>query len=347
MLKFIISIIGLLLFIVTLSLTIIMYLNSPVTTEIIITEQDGIKSSGNGGILFEVRRGESAMSVGRRLENANIIRNRYFWYLLCRVKKEIIKTGTYQLELPANQLAIHGILVSGRQILQKVTIPEGVTLKKTARILEDAGICPRQDFLDSAENKQIINHYKIPNATMEGYLFPDTYLFPFDYNADSVVRAMADNFFEKISTIDGGLSPEELNKRVILASIIEREYRLAEEAPVMAGVFFNRLDIGMALQSCATVEYIITEIQGLPHPVVLLNKDIEIRNPYNTYILPGLPPGPISNPGTTSLHAVFYPDKNNYLYFRLEDSDSGKHYFSRTLDEHIRAGQIRTKGLPL
>jgi UPF0755 protein len=182
---------------------------------------------------------------------------------------------------------------------------------------------------------------------MEGYLYPDTYLFPLEYPAVKVIQAMADNFFVRLGEIDETtitMPPEALNRLVILASIVEREYRLNEEAPEMAGVFFNRMDIGMALQSCATVEYIITEIQGRPHPELLSTRDTEIRDPYNTYIRPGLPPGPISAPGAVALSAVLAPSKNTYLYFRLIDPDSGKHYFSNTLDDHIRAGKLYLKG---
>jgi UPF0755 protein len=183
---------------------------------------------------------------------------------------------------------------------------------------------------------------------MEGYLYPDTYLFPPDYPASRVVAAMADTFFVRLREIQGeplSLSPEELNCRVILASIVEREYRVEEEAALMAGVFYNRLEIGMALQSCATVEYVITEIQGRPHPEVLYTRDTKIRDPYNTYIRPGLPPGPISAPGRVALQSAFNPADSDYLYFRLADPASGRHYFSRTLDDHIRAGALYVKGI--
>jgi UPF0755 protein len=111
----------------------------------------------------------------------------------------------------------------------------------------------------------------------------------------------------------------------------------------MAGVFYNRLSIGMALQSCATVEYVITEIQGKPHPELLYTRDTEIRDPYNTYIRPGLPPGPISAPGAVALDAAFHPAESDYLYFRLSDARAGRHYFSKTLDDHIRAGMLYVK----
>jgi UPF0755 protein len=131
---------------------------------------------------------------------------------------------------------------------------------------------------------------------------------------------------------------------VSLASIVEREYRVDDEAPLMAGVFFNRLQIGMALQSCATVEYVITEIQGRPHPERLFDRDTEIRDPYNTYMNAGLPPGPICSPGMVALNAVFNPAESDYLYFRLIDPAAGRHYFSRTLDDHIQAGVFYVKG---
>jgi UPF0755 protein len=158
---------------------------------------------------------------------------------------------------------------------------------------------------------------------------------------------MADTFFKRLAEIEPSaveMDPVDLHNRVIMASIVEREYRIGEEAALMAGVFYNRLSIGMALQSCATVEYVITEIQGRPHPLVLYTRDTEIPNPYNTYIRPGLPPGPISSPGKLALDAAFHPQKNDYLYFRLVDPAGGKHYFSRTFDDHIRAGTLYVKG---
>ncbi|MDR2900777.1 MAG: endolytic transglycosylase MltG [Treponema sp.] len=290
------------------------------------------------------------MSVGKRLEEAGIIRTQYLWAILSRIDKEPIKAGFYSVELPITQMDIRSVLVSGQQMLITVTIPEGGTLKKTARILEDAAICSAEDFLAAASDEAILSRYRIPvntpDKTMEGYLYPDTYLFPRAFPAEKVVEKLADTFFEKLADIAPeslSLTPEELNNRVILASIVEREYRVEDEAPIMAGVFYNRLGIGMALESCATVEYVITEIQGKPHPEVIYYRDLEIRNPYNTYIRPGLPPGPISEPGEVALRAVFAPTESDYLYFRVMDPETGSHYFSRTLDDHIKAGVLYVK----
>ena len=304
----------------------------------------------DNSLIFEVRNGESASSVGQRLEKAGVIRNRYFWTLLFRLDNEQIKTGTYKIAFPAAAMEIRGVLTGGEQLLVKVTVQEGVTLGKASRILEEAGICDARSFLAASNSKVILDAYNIPGASMEGYLYPDTYLFPLNYPASKVVSAMADAFFRRLGEIAPeaigirSMSPAELNMRVIIASIVEREYRIGEEAPLIAGVFFNRIGIGMALQSCATVEYVITEIQGKPHPEVLYNRDLEIKDPYNTYMQPGLPPGPICSPGETALKAAFNPASSNYLYFRLIDEKAGRHYFSRTLDDHIRAGSFYLKG---
>jgi UPF0755 protein len=324
-----------------------MYLNQPPgELPAIPAGVETLSFGEDGALIIDVRSGESAGSVGRRLEDAGVIRSALLWSLLFHTSRETIKAGVYSLALPLSQLEIRSILVSGRQLLVRVMFPEGGTLKKSAQILEEAGICPAGEFLAAAGDPALRESYGISGKTMEGYLYPDTYLFPMAYPAEQVVKTMADTFFKKLAAIDPGalgLQREELNRAVIIASIVEREYRVSEEAPLMAGVFYNRLRIGMALQSCATVEYVITEIQDRAHPEVLYTRDIEIQDPYNTYIRPGLPPGPISAPGETALKAAFYPESSNYLYFRLIDPGAGRHYFSQTLDDHIKAGILYVK----
>ncbi|GHU84090.1 hypothetical protein FACS189473_0380 [Spirochaetia bacterium] len=338
--------IGLALVLAALAVGTVYYFNAPPSSPVEL-QSDTLRVEDDGKVFIEVRNGESASSVGVRLEKAGIIKSRYFWNLLSRLDKDYIKTGMYRFNFPASQMEIHSILVSGQQIMLRVTIPEGVTLKKTASILADAGICERDAFLDAAADPASLAEYRIPGASMEGYLYPDTYLFPASYPAAQVVRTMADTFFKRLENTGAdflALTPKELNDKVILASIIEREYRVDDEAPIMAGVFYNRLNIGMALQSCATVEYIITEIQGRPHPTALYDRDTAIQNPYNTYNRRGLPPGPISAPGLVALNAVFHPAASDYLYFRLVNPAEGRHYFSKSFDEHIQAGVLYVKG---
>ena len=152
-------------------------------------------------------------------------------------------------------------------------------------------------------------------------------------------------FRDRLASIPeaSALNSKELHEKVILASIVEREYKVKEEAPLMASVFYNRLKIKMALQSCATVVYVITERLGKPHPDVIYDRDLKLDDPYNSYEHAGLPPGPISNPGLTSLRAAFYPATSRYLYFRLVDADAGKHHFSASLEEHLDARRLFIK----
>ncbi|MDR2501103.1 MAG: endolytic transglycosylase MltG [Treponema sp.] len=323
-----------------------LYLNSPPAAHR-AAAGESLRVEADGTVYIEVTGGESAIAVGRRLKSAGLIRSPLFWNILFKLHKEYIKTGMYRFKFPLAQTRIRSVLVSGKQILHRVTLPGGVTLKKAAKILAAAGICTEEAFLQAAADRELLDYYHIPGDTMEGYIYPDTYFFPAPYPPRQAVKTMGDTFFRRLEEFQGaaaGLDAGELNKRIILASIVEREYRVDAEAPLMAGVFYNRLKIGMALQSCATVEYVITEIQGRPHPQVLYDRDTAIQNPYNTYIQPGLPPGPIASPGPAALNAAFNPASSEYLYFRLVNPEEGRHYFSKTLDEHIQAGALYVKG---
>lgn len=304
----------------------------------------------SGGVLFTVGAGESGAGIARRLEDQGLIRSAPAFQGLLRVRGQqaSLKRGTYRIEPGMRGRDVLDLLASGKQALVRVTVPEGHTLRRTADVLSQAGVVDREDFLAAARDPGLLAALGIPAASAEGYLFPDTYYLPRETPGSEAVRLMAGAFRARIAEElpeSASLSQEELHRRVILASIVEREYRLAEEAPRIAGVFWNRLRIGMALQSCATVVYVITEVQGKKHPEVLYNRDIEILHPFNTYVNPGLPPAPISNPGMTALTAVFRPEPSRYLYFRLLDPRAGRHYFSETLDEHIRAGALAVKDI--
>ncbi|MEL3906339.1 MAG: endolytic transglycosylase MltG [Treponema sp.] len=296
------------------------------------------------GQLFTIPRGTSARAIAADLKAAGLVRSEYAAYLYFRFTDIPIKAGTYKLSpaLPAKALCVY--LQEGKQEYIKVTLPEGLTLSKTAAILEKNKVVAAADFLAAARSRGVLESYGIPAQSAEGFLFPDTYFFSYQETAERVLKLLIDNFFAKTAFIEN--FPQDSLERyhtVILASIIEREYRVPEEAVKIAGVFSNRLKIGMGLQSCATVEYILTEVQHKPHPERLLKKDLEINHPYNTYKWRGLPPGPISNPGITALYAACNPEKNNYFYFRLEDSGSGRHIFTKNLTDHARAGSLPVK----
>lgn len=296
--------------------------------------------SAGESALFTVSRGESARAIADGLEEGGFIRSSTTAYAVVRLKGTTLRSGTFRLSPAQGTLEILGIIASGKEETRRVTIPEGMSISKTAKHLEDEGIVSAEEFAAAAKAPGVLSEFGITEGTAEGYLFPDTYFFPYGMSAEGLVRMMISNFFTRVKSIPGApTEPGKIRAAVILASVVEREYQVPEEAPLIASVFSNRLKIGMGLQSCATIEYIITEIQGKPHPYRLLDSDLTIPSDYNTYLWAGLIPGPICSPGLVSLEAAFNPAKTDYLYFRLVDPDSGAHAFTRSLEEHVKAGR--------
>ena len=300
---------------------------------------DGIPAEG---IRVNVSSGESLSRIADNLRKNNVIRSSLLLRITSRLKgtEQSFKSGEYLIMPGKSTLEIHDIIVSGSGILYKVTIPEGYTASGTAALLEKNKITDIESFMAAVESKKIMEKYNISADSLEGFLYPDSYLFSQGYPAEKVVDFMVNNFFinlEKIYPLYNTLTSEDIYDKIILASIIEREYRVPEEAPLISSVFINRLDIRMPLGSCATVGYIITEIQDKPHPEFITYDDIKIESDYNTYINYGLPPSPICSPGKIALSAAFYPAQSDYLYFLLKDRSSGEHYFSRRLSEHNEA----------
>ncbi|MCX7787778.1 MAG: endolytic transglycosylase MltG [Spirochaetes bacterium] len=312
------------------------YLNSPVST------------NGEGEEEFSILKGESVSTIADRLEQKGLIRSADFLIWLSRWKgtEKQYRVGHYRIPKGKSTLFVHDLLVKGVQALYRVTIPEGWTISRIGRLLESKGIVSVSEFLSASKQEEILKKYGIPTSSVEGYLFPETYYFPKDYPAIRVIERMVETFFQRLATIvqEKPLpTGKELLDKVILASIIEREYRDPEEAPMISSVFYNRLKIRMPLGSCATVEYVLTEELGKPHPDMLTYEDLEVPSPYNTYKHSGLPPGPICNPGETALKAAFYPAETDYRYFVLKDPEGGRHHFSKTLQEHMQAKVVYLK----
>lgn len=317
-----------------------------------------VKGATDDEVRIEIPSGMSVMTVAKLLEDNNLIKNQKLFYYVARfpqLKKILypkyadatfnLKSGIYHIKANMNIVEIQTLLSSGQQEYIKVSIPEGLTITKIAAILEENRICSAKAFIESAKNPEVASKYSIPAKTCEGYLFPDTYFFTVDMNPQEVIDIMINNFSEKIKTIQNlqDVSPGDLYDIVKLASIVEREYRVEDEAPLIASVFKNRLRRTIGLYSCATVEYIITEIEGRPHPDRILISDTKIDSPYNTYLYAGLPPGPISNPGLVALDASTNTPKTQYYFFRVVDADAGRHVFSKDFDEHVQNNILYTK----
>ena len=298
--------------------------------------------------LFVVEKGETLAHIAERLADGGYIRAPVLLRVLARMRgtEGEFKAGWYRIPSGASTLRVHDLLVSGSQSLVKLTIPEGWSVSRIAALAEERGITPAEAFKAAAGSAALAAALGVPGKTLEGFLYPDTYFVPAPFPAEMLARLMVQTFFERLDaiqadwrTLDGGT----LFEKVILASIVEREYRVAEEAPLIASVFANRLRLGIGLESCATIAYIISEIQHQPHPEYITLEDKGIDSPYNTYKWAGLPPGPIANPGRVALDAAFHPARTDFLYFVLRDPEEGKHYFSRDLDTHNKAKKLYLK----
>jgi len=300
------------------------------------------------GVLFKIDKGENTENIIMRLEKDGLIKSEFFLKMISKIlnTETSFKTGVYRIMPEHTTIDIHDLLISGNQEITRITIPEGLTLKKIASYLEQKGITSADNFLIAARSEEILSTFLIQAETVEGFLFPDTYDFPYDVSAELIIQTMIKTFFirlaESIPEYEF-LNSQLLFEKIILASIVEREYRIVDEAPLIASVFYNRLKKKKNLESCATIGYIITEILGRPHPEILTLDNLKIESPYNTYIHPGLPMGPICNPGLTALEAVFSPAETDFLFFVLEDPVTGKHHFSRNLAEHKNARNLYLK----
>lgn len=298
--------------------------------------------------------GSNAGGIARQLEAAGLIRSSAAFRLAGRLTgaSSAMRAGVYDFSPRESALQILQRLRQGDSVDLSigVTIPEGYTVKQIAQTLEAHDICSAQDFLDYLETAELPFDFldqqaaKVPTARrFEGYLFPDTYRLLPETSPQEVVQVMTGRFRQVIESLlpaavlQGGNTsdlpvPMNLQQLVTLASIIEREALLDDERATIAGVFYNRLEIKQALQSCATVQYILES-----NKAVLSTADTQIESPYNTYKYSGLPPGPIAAPGLPSLQAALQPEANEYFYFYAIPGGQGQHVFSRTYAEHNQA----------
>jgi UPF0755 protein len=305
--------------------------------------------SGDSGVEVNltIPLGATTRDVAHLLHEKKLVRSPDFVYYFIRLKKSAVKAGIYTLRPGMNMSEIITELESGKQEHISVSIPEGYTIRKTAALLDSKRICKAQDFEAAAHDRALLDSLGLPFASAEGFLFPDTYFLYTQMKPEAIISSMVENFQKRIGDLPEfagmtwgaeGAAGSALYNTVVLASVVEREYRRAEEAPLIASVFSNRLRYNIGLYSCATIEYIIAEIQGLPHPDVITYDDLAIESPYNTYKHAGLPPSPIANPSIVALRAAAGPPKTPYYFFRLVDTATGTHYFSTDLDEHIGVG---------
>ena len=283
---------------------------------------------------FTVNQGESFSRINYRLKKDGFISNASIFYRLAKIKGLItrIRVGTHQIPQDSNMVSIIYLLTIGPGSDLSVTIPEGKNLYEIAKLLESEKIIENaEEFINLAKNPQLTQALGIPGETVEGYLYPETYRFTKLSNAETVIRKMVNTFFTKVKTLDfkkSKLLPHEI---ITLASIVEKETGASFERPLIAGVFHNRLNKGMRLQSDPTTIYGIFEnFNGNLRKI-----DLQTKTEYNTYRINGLPKGPISNPGLHSIQATLEPKKHSFFYFVSQND--GTHVFTKTYKEHLAA----------
>jgi UPF0755 protein len=284
----------------------------------------------SGNIDVYIPAGSSAREITTILKNNGLISSKKIFFAVLKLMRrdKKLKSGLYEFSRRDSFFDLIEKLSYGRSISIMVSIPEGFTAQQIATRLEDKKITDGKKFLQIVKDKKL-----------EGFLFPETYQFEASMPAEKVIQLMLQEFdlqvtFElkvKANEIKG----MDMNKIVTLASIIEHEAKVPSEKPLIASVFYNRLKKHMPLESCATVQCALGE-----HKERLSYKDTRIDSPYNTYIHPGLPPGPICNPGLDSIKAAIIPAKTDDLYFVA--TSSGTHLFSKRFSQHV-ANKINMK----
>ena len=292
-------------------------------------------------VLFVVLEGTSTSEIATRLKENGLIKNEYMFRFHLKFTEFDLpfQYGDHVLRKSMNVNEIIDVLteVAATAETKTFTIIEGYNIKQIAKSLAEQNIITESEFYDVVQNGVFEYQFlaDVPSGPerLEGFLYPETYEIFNDETAYGVVDKMLkqfDTLFEPDYYDRAAEMGMTISQIVTLASIVERESVDPKERPIMSGVFQNRLEQGMRLESCATIQYILGEPKEF-----LLNEDLEIPSPYNTYLNDGLPPGPICSPRIQSIQAALFPDENDYLYFVLSPSLDGTHNFSSDYNEFL------------
>ncbi len=291
-----------------------------------------------GIITLVIPENASSREVSKILQEHNLIKSPLIFRLYTRYRgvDDRLKAGEYSFQAPVSLPEIVNQLVKGQPEIVKVTVPEGFTLEQIARLLAEKGMVDQQTFLAEAERGSFAYSFLADLSAgprrLEGYLFPDTYHLSKKMTEHEIIDLMLKRFQQEMEALNygerAGRAGLTLREAVIIASLVEKEAKVDEERPVIAGVIFNRLRAGMPLQIDATVQYAL----GGNYRPRLSYQDLEVDSPYNTYKINGLPPAPIASPGRSSLLAAVAAQSTSYLYYVAKPD--GTHAFARTLAEH-------------
>ena len=293
--------------------------------------------------LFTINKGQGVREIGNNLARANLIRYSFFFeiYLYFNKQGKSLKAGDYELSKSLTMSEIVSKIVAGDVIKKTITIIEGWDIGDISEYLEKEKIAMIEATLDFDNKEQRESYFsksfsfladKPKNNGLEGYLFPDTYSYSIEDKLEDIIKRMLSNFDKMTKDLRVEISSQRKTvfEIIIMASMLEKEVKTLEDKKMVAGVLFNRLEIGMPLQVDSTITYITKK-----NTTAILKEELEIDSLYNTYKYRGLPYGPISNPGIESIKAAIYPTENNYLYYL--STKEGETVFSKTLKEHNQA----------
>lgn len=291
-----------------------------------------IDSAKTTTVLVDVPTGSSLMKVINILGDAGLVKQKLLFHVLVAIKggARSIRAGEYELTTSLSPSELVDKLIHGDIKKYPVTIHEDYSLKQVAERLKKYKLIHEDAFFQLAERKEFLSSLGIRGDSIEGYLFPDTYFFNRSMTTRQIMRIMVERFWSKISpeminqAAEKGLNTHQF---VTFASLVGKESGYSAEKPMIAAVFYNRLKKGIPLQSDPTTVYDLKDFNGK-----ILRRHYKRKSPYNTYIIRGLPPGPIANPGLDSFQAVLRPADVNYLYF-VSQKD-GTHFFSSSLVAH-------------
>jgi UPF0755 protein len=287
-------------------------------------------------VIVEVPAGASVRAVAAQLEAQGAIRDARAFTWLARLEKKdaALRVGEYEIAPGLSAREVLALLVEGRVLLHAVTIPEGLRIEEIAARVAAAGFGSESEYVSLARDAAFARAQGVPGDTLEGYLFPETYRFPRGASAKEVIAAQLAQFERAWSELAPLAAKRGLSKRdaVVLASLIEKETGAPAERPLISAVFHNRLARGMRLETDPSVIYGIADFDGNLRRVHLEDEG----NPYNTYRIPGLPPGPIASPGAAALRAAVEPTPGADFLFFVARGD-GSHEFTKTYREHLSA----------
>lgn len=291
------------------------------------------KAGFPGETFVNIPRGASSFAIGRMLAEAGVIRYRWqFWLARALKPGARLHAGEYRFDRPASTWEVFDRLARGDVFYYELTVPEGSNMFDIAAALERLGVVAASEFLREAREPAMIRDLAPRAPTLEGYLFPDTYRITRQMSPREICRQMTSRFRQVWAALG---ARADVHETVTLASMIEKETAIADERPLVASVFLNRLRLGMPLACDPTVVY--AALLEERYRGAIYRSDLESRQAYNTYRHPGLPPGPIANPGLEAIKAALNPARTDYLYFVALPDGSGRHHFSSNLASHQRA----------